>query len=286
MIAPQSTLVLHDVDTGVEEIAFESPDLIEAPNWSPCGQFLIVNGNGRIFRLDLNERSNLHPIDTGPHIKCNNDHGISPDGQRLVISDKVETGESCIYTLPIAGGTPKRITKATPSYWHGWSPDGHTLAYTARRDGLYQICTCPVAGGPETRLTFGPGHRDGPDYTADGAWIWFNSDHHGQTPDLWRMRPDGSDLEQMTDDTRVNWFPHPSPDGRHVLYLAYGEHMKFHPRGEDVELRLMPQDGGPARTVAAFHGGQGSINVPNWSPDGKRFAYMRYARTDKPLAIR
>ncbi|WP_253913274.1 hypothetical protein [Pseudoruegeria sp. HB172150] len=270
-------MVLHDIDSGEEVVAYETDDLIEAPNWSPCGTFLIVNGGGLMYRLDL-DGTELQRIDTRACTHCNNDHGISPDGTMLAISDNAAPGESCIYTLPITGGEPMRVTENVPSYWHGWSPDGARLAYTARRDGVFQIFTIPVEGGEETQLTEGPGHRDGPDYTPGGDWIWFNSDHHGGLPELWRMHSDGSALQRMTDDERVNWFPHPSPDGRHVLYLAYRSHVTGHPRSEDVELRVMPSEGGPPRTAAAFHGGQGSINVPCWAPDGKRFAYMRYSR--------
>ncbi len=276
-MTPHSFVVLHDVATGVEQVIHETPDLIEAPNWSPCGTFLVMNGAGRVFHFDL-ENKGIQRIDTGDLTALNNDHGISPDGTTLVVSQSPGRGTSCIYTLPITGGTPQRVTRQTPSYFHGWSPDGATLTYTARRDGLFQICTIPVTGGDETQLTHGPGHKDGPDYSADGQWIWFNSDHHGSTPDIWRIRTDGTDLQQMTADAPVNWFPHPSPDGHHVLYLAYPEDVQGHPRGQDVALKLMPQDGGRPRTVAEFHGGQGSINVPNWSPDGARFAYVRYAR--------
>ena len=271
-----SALVLHDIETGQEQVVHETEDLIEAPNWSPCGQFLIVNGDGLIWRLDLDAPDRLVPIDTGDIVACNNDHGISPDGSTLVISDSPARGTSCIYTLPITGGTPQRVTEHTPSYWHGWSPDGARLVYTARRDGVFNIFSIAATGGAETQLTFGEGHKDGPDYTPDGEWIWYNSDHHGGTPELWRMRTDGSDLQRMTDDDQVNWFPHPSPCGRHVLYLAYPGHVTGHPRDEAVELRLMPAQGGPARSLAAFNGGQGSINVPCWAPDGGRFAYMRY----------
>ncbi|MAQ82110.1 MAG: hypothetical protein CMH12_02630 [Maritimibacter sp.] len=278
MADAHSTVVLHDVATGEEEIAFETDALIEAPNWSPCGSFLIVNGDGHLFRLDLDGTRALQRIDTGDLRSLNNDHGISPDGTTLVVSESPARGTSVIYRLPVGGGTPERVTDLAPSYYHGWSPDGLTLTYTARRDGVFQIATCPLAGGAETVLTQGPGHRDGPDYTQDGKWIWFNSDHHGGLPELWRIRTDGSGLERMTDDGRVNWFPHPSPDGKLVLFLAYPPHVEGHPRGEDVELKLMPSNGGAPWTVAAFHGGQGSINVPNWAPDRARFAYVRYAK--------
>ncbi|SHH30855.1 WD40-like Beta Propeller Repeat [Cognatiyoonia sediminum] len=274
----KSELVIHKIADGSEQVIFETDDLIEAPNWSLDGSFLIVNGGGRIFRLDLDNPSQLHLIDTGGISHCNNDHGISPDGTTLVISDSPGRGTSCIYTLPIGGGEPTRVTPNTPSYWHGWSPDGTTLTYCAVRGGNFNIFTIPVEGGEETQLTFGAGHKDGPDYTPDGEWIWFNSDHHGVLPDLFRVRPNGSDLEQMTDDGSVNWFPHPSPDGATVLYLAYPPHVEGHPRGEDVALKLVSPTGGEGKTIAEFHGGQGSINVPCWAPDGTQFAYVRYSK--------
>jgi len=271
----RSSLEIHDLQTGENRVVFQSGRLIEAPNWSPDGRFLVVNGDGRLYRVSLVGEPELAEIGTGFARRCNNDHGISPDGRQLVISDATETGTSCIYTLPISGGEPRRITEQAPSYWHGWSPTGDDLAYCAERDGVFDIYTIAAEGGEETRLTDGAGHNDGPDYTPDGQWIWFNSSRLG-TMQLWRMMPDGSGLEQMTDDRNVNWFPHPSPDGKTVLYLAYQPGVEGHPRDRDVTLWLMDADGGDARTVLSLFGGQGTINVPCWSPDGRQFAFMRY----------
>jgi Tol biopolymer transport system component len=214
-------------------------------------------------------------VETGACTACNNDHGISPDGTMLVISNGSRMGQSQMYTLPIAGGTPKLVSDKSPSYWHGWSPDGQRLAYVANRAGTYQVFTIPVGGGAEQQLTRDFSHCDGPDYTPDGKWIWFNGERKGSVQ-LWRMRPDGSGVQQMTADERVNWFPHPSPDGQRVLYLAYENGTKGHPRDRDVELRLMPAEGGAPRTLLKMFGGQGSINVPCWAPDSSRFAFMRY----------
>jgi Tol biopolymer transport system component len=273
----RSTLEIHDLGTGESRTVFATDRLIEAPNWSPDGGFLIFNGDGRLHRLDLDGEEEPREIDTGFATHCNNDHGISPDGRSLVISDATETGRSCIYTLPVAGGAPRRVTAKTPSYWHGWSPDGRTLAYCAERGGAFDIYTVPAAGGEETRLTDGKGHSDGPDYTPDGRWIWFNSSRSGHMQ-LWRMRPDGADLERMTEDDRSNWFPHPSPDGASVLFLTYAPGVDGHPRDREVELRLMDPEGGGVRRLFPLFGGQGSINVPCWAPDGRRFAFVRYAR--------
>lgn len=269
-----SELAIYDLATGAVTSVLKTDRLIEAPNWTGDGA-LIVNGDGRLYRVELKGEAKLTEIDTGFAVKCNNDHGLSPDGRAVVISDQSEDGKSCIYVLPVGGGTPRKVTALKPSYWHGWSPDGRQLAYCAQRDGRFDIHVCALDGSGETRLTQGPGHSDGPDYTPDGRWIWFNSSRSGAMH-LWRMRTDGTDAQQMTHDERVNWFPHPSPDGAHVLYVAYETGVEGHPRDKNVELRLMPAEGGVPRTLLKLFGGQGTINVPCWAPDSKRFAFMRF----------
>lgn len=271
----KSELCIFDLASGEVSTLLETDLLIEAPNWTPDGGALIVNGGGRLFRVALDGKPDLTEIDTGFAVRLNNDHGISPDGKMLVISDSTEEGASGIYTLPVEGGTPNRITSDVPSYWHGWSPDGATLAYVGKRSAGFDIYTCPVDGGAETCLTAGFEHCDGPDYTPDGQWIWFNGQKNGRMQ-LWRMRPDDGGLEQMTDDERVNWFPHPSPDGESVLYLAYENGVEGHPRDHHVELRLMPASGGAPRRLLSLFGGQGTINVPCWAPGSDRFAFVRY----------
>jgi Tol biopolymer transport system component len=271
----KSSLEIHDIASGQNRVVHVSEAHIEAPNWSRDGGHLLFNGDGRLWRIPV---SGGEPelIDTGFATQQNNDHGLSPDGKTLAISDKSETGKSCIYVLPAGGGTPRRVTANVPSWWHGWSPDGARLTYPAVRDGRFGIYTIPVEGGAETMVTGGDGaHYDGPDYTADGEWIWFNSDRSG-VMQLWRVREDGSGLEQMTGDQNVNWFPHPSPDGQKVVYLAYEPGTEGHPAGKHVELRLIAPGGGEPRTVVRLFGGQGTINVPSWSPDGRAFAFMRY----------
>jgi len=271
----RSYLDIYDLTHGSARTLLELDRHIEAPNWAPQGDFLIVNGGGRLFRVPLNAPG-LEPIPCAGLDRLNNDHGISPDGKTLAVSNSPGRGTSLIYTLPLAGGTPTQITPHAPSWWHGWSPDGAQFVYTCRRDRQFGIATCPAGGGPERVLITSPHHYDGPDFSADGAWIWFNSDRSGAM-ELWRMRADGSDPEQMTKDARVNWFPHPSPDGAHVLYLAYAEGTEGHPPDREVELRLMTVATGKIRRLTTLWGGQGTLNVPCWAPDGTRFAYVRYA---------
>ncbi len=177
--------------------------------------------------------------------------------------------------MPISGGTPKRITRLGPSYWHGWSPDGKTLAYCAERNGNFDIYTIPADGGEETRLTTAKGLDDGPDYSPDGQFIYFNSERGG-TMQIWRMRPDGTGQEQITADEYNNWFPHPSPDGKWIVFLSYEKAVQGHPENQDVTLRLMPAQGGKSEVLAKLFGGQGTINVPSWSPDSRKLAFVSY----------
>jgi TolB protein len=271
----ESRLEVLTVATGEREVVHSARAHFEAPNWSRDGSFLLFNQDGRIFTLPLDDRR-PRLLDTGFATRCNNDHGLSPDGQRLAISDhSQEDGRSLIYVLPASGGTPHRVTPKGPSYWHGWSPDGKTLAYCAERGGEYDVYTIPVEGGEETRLTTAPGLDDGPDYAPDGR-IWFNSERTGAMR-IWRMDPDGRNQVQMTrDEEYADWFPHPSPDGKRVVFLSYDRSVAGHPPNKDVVLRLVPLEGGEPRVVARLFGGQGTINVPSWSPDGTRFAFVSY----------
>lgn len=158
-------------------------DHFEAPNWSPDGSYLLLNSNGRLYRLPL-ASGEPELVNTGSITNVNNDHGISADGRRYVIS------AGHIHILPASGGEPRQITQNAPSYYHGWSPDGETLAYTAQRNGSFDIYAISVAGGEERRLTAQPAFDDGPDYSPDGRWIYFNSDRSGSM-EIWRIAADG-----------------------------------------------------------------------------------------------
>ncbi len=269
----ESTLETVDIETGERRIVHRGRTHFEAPNWTRDGRTLIYNGAGRLWRIPV-EGGTPQAIETGA-LRLNNDHGISPDGTLLALSG-AESGQSQIFTVPITGGTPKQIVSARPSYWHGWSPDGKTLAYCAQRQGEYDIYTVPVGGGEEKRITTAPGLDDGPDYSPDGQWIYINSERSGLMR-IWRIRPDGSVQELVSDGPpTADWFAHPSPDGKHIVYLSFDQSVKGHPPNKDVQLRLMPIGGGASKKLVTLFGGQGTINVPSWSPDSKRFAFVSY----------
>lgn len=275
-----SVVEIFDVASGQRSTVFETDTHIEAPNWSRDGSWLLLNGGGRLLVLDLADPTVLRPVDTGFATSCNNDHGFSPDGTQIAISNQVD-GASIVFVLPVGGGEPRRITAVGPSYWHGWSPDGSTLAYVGARNGQFDIYAIDVAGDVDgtavgRQLTDHPLPDDGPDYSPDGSTIYFNSARTGVMK-IWAMQADGSRQRQLTDDEEfADWFPHPSPDGWSVVLLSYDATVAGHPGGQQVRLRMLDVATGTVRTLCELFGGQGTINVPSWAPDSSAFAFVSY----------
>jgi Tol biopolymer transport system component len=276
----KSMLEIFSIDSGERKVIYEEKAHFEAPNWSTDGNYLIFNQNGLLYKIKT-DGSSKEQLDTGTAVKCNNDHGISPDGTMLAISNNdpiagVESGTSRIYTLPIEGGVPKLVTLEYPSYWHGWSPDSDAVVYTARRNNNYDIYRISIHGGEEERLTDSPELDDGPEYSPDGTYIYYNSMQSGSM-EIWRMKVDGSEKEQLTNDSYSNWFAHPSPDGKYFVFISYIQDQgDRHPPLKDVALRLYDLNTKEIKSLCSFTGGQGTINVPSWSPDSKYFAFVSY----------
>ncbi|HYA49123.1 MAG TPA: hypothetical protein VEG35_05430 [Burkholderiales bacterium] len=274
-----SRLEVLDVASRDRLVLDESPRDRQAPNWTRDGRALIYNADGRLFRFDLAARTSA-AIDTGPVTLNNNDHVLSFNGRMLGLSSQFpnEAGVSIIYTVPVGGGRPVRVTSRGPSYLHGWSPDGRTLVYTGARNGNFDVYKISVRGGKETRLTRARGLDDGPEFTPDGRFIYFCSNRRDGMR-IWRMLANGKLQRQVTSDGFQDWFPHVSPDGRWIVFLSYDRDVDpgDHPFYKQVNLRLMPVTGGEARVIAYIFGGQGTINVPSWSPDGKKIAFFSYS---------
>jgi TolB protein len=271
-----SNVEIMEVATGRRRIVYRSAGSVQAPNWTRDGKALIWNQDGKLYRFDL-QTGQPTQINTGIRIRNNNDHVLSFDGKWLAISDQSDSAsrnQSVVYVVPTEGGTPRQVTPLFPSYLHGWSPDDKQLVYTGIRDTKIDIYRIPVEGGTETRLT-AVAMNDGPEYALDGR-IYFNSTRSGKMQ-IWRMNGDGSAPTQLTDDTFNNWFPHVSPDQRTIVYIAFPPDINptDHPWYKHVTLRSMPVGGGATPKVLAYlYGGQGTINVPSWSPDSRFVAFV------------
>ncbi|WP_288071593.1 biopolymer transporter TolR [Hydrotalea sp.] len=269
-----SNLETMEVSTGKRKIIYHSSKSIQAPNWMKDGKSLIYNGDGLLYHFNLITQLPT-VLNTGSIIYNNNDHVLSFDGKKIGISSYNEQGVSLIYTLPSTGGEPELITPTGPSYLHGWSPDGKWLTFTGQRNNEFDIYKIPAKGGKEIKLTNTPGLDDGPEYAPSGKYIYFNSVRTGRMQ-IWRMKPDGTEQVQLTNDIFNNWFPHVSPDGKWIVFISFEPDVNpsDHPFYKQVYLRLMPVNGGQPKVIAYVYGGQGTINTPSWSPDGKYIAFI------------
>jgi TolB protein len=287
----RSKLFIYDLRDGSSHLVYTADDIWEAPNWSPDGKYLISNSRGGIYKLPLKKDGTAETpqrlaIPAGA--QCNNDKAISPNGKMIAYSATVPPEKGSQVFLANADGTnSKLMTKDSPSYFHGWSPDSKTLAFVAQRNGSgqYDIYGTPVGGGAETRLTMNPHQDDGPDYSPDGKWIYINSDRSGKEA-VWRFPatgagPNDAKAEMVVNDGLEDWFPHIAPNGKKLVFIGYPAGTPTHnPRNVHIEIKLVAIENGKVaqsqKTLIQATGGQGTMNVNSWAPDSMRFAYVTY----------
>jgi len=286
----RSKITVYDVASHKTETVYSADQVIEAPNWSRNGKFLLVNTGGNLYRLPVGVSDpKLDKLDLGDGgYRCNNDHDFTRDGKRLAFSaSSPNSRQSQVWLAQADGSGAKLMTPLAPSYFHGWSPDGKWLAFVGQRDGKFTLFRVPAEGGEEQKLT-GKGYDDGPEYSPDGKFIYFNSNRGGGW-DIWRMPPDGAGpgdakAEKVTSDDWEDWFPHFSPDGKWMLIFSFPQGTPNHnDKMDGVALRLMPAPGKKLKaakpeTLLKFFGGQGTINVNSWSPDSRKFAFVVYEK--------
>jgi TolB protein len=274
-----SRMEIMDVFTGIRKVIYTAPGRFEAPNWIPDGDHLLFNARGALYTIPVTGGI-PQQLNTGSARQINNDHGISFDGKMLAISSSrqgLPGGGSTVYVLSLTGGEPQQVTEATPAYFHGWAPNGKQLVFVGKQGGsVYNIYKLTLKDRSIFPLTTdSTGHVDGCEYSPDGRYVYYNGNQSG-TMQLWRMKPDGSGKEQLTFDEWNNWFPHLSPDGKWIVFLSYPSEVDpaDHPSYKNVLIRLMPTQGGAPRVIANLYGGQGTMNVPCWSPDSHRIAFV------------
>jgi Tol biopolymer transport system component len=287
----RSKISIYDVESKSIQVVYTADKLWEAPNWSPDGKYLLTNSGGVLYRFTLDASGKAQPekLALDAAYECNNDHGITRDGKLLAFSaDYGSSQASRIFVASPDGAKPRLLTPNSPSYFHGWSPDGKWLAFVGERGKHFNIFRIPVDGGAEQRLTSSPVYDDGPDYSPDGKWIYINSDRSGGW-DIWRFPANGAGqsdgkAERVTRDELEDWFPHPSPDGQWLVFLSFPKGTPGHDVKTNVQLRMMPMPRSTSgvaeqsfiQVLTQFFGGQGTINVNSWSPDSKQFAFVSY----------
>jgi TolB protein len=288
----RSKISIYDLENKSIHVVYTADKLWEAPNWSPDGKYLLANSGGALYRFVLDATGKGQPeklvLDTS--YECNNDHGLTLDGKLLAFSARHGSSrDSEVYVASSDGASPRLVTTNSPSYFHGWSPDGKWLAFVGKRGEHFNIFRIPVSGGNEEQLTSSPVNDDGPDYSPDGKWVYINSNRNGW--DIWRFPADGagpsdSKAERITSDELEDWFPHPSPDGKWLVFLSLPKGTPGHDVKTNVQLRMMPMpqsaphvataDARSIQSLAQIFGGQGTINVNSWSPDSRKFAFVSY----------
>lgn len=263
------------------ELLFETDQtLYEAPNWTLDGRRLVINGDGALWTLSVDDpAAGPQTIDFEGLPDLNNDHVLAPDGEHVYMS----AGDRHIYRGALSGGPVERVSPDDGNwhFLHGVSPDGTRLAYVEISDfdrpGRLAIIE---PGRPASILDTGNGHLDGPEWSPDGQWIYFNTQTFTDEPghaQLARISDSGDTMERLVSSDTVDWFPHLSRDGRFASYIAFPAGTVGHPADKEVEIVVVSTDdwSTPLQRYRLF-GGQGTINVNSWAPDSSRFAFVGY----------
>jgi hypothetical protein len=283
-------------------VLYVTPGSIEGPLWLPDNTGVVFSRAGRLYKLPIKlpVRARLPdgkqgpaptlgaapladgepvPIETGRINAITRVHGLSPDGTHVIFVDRSQGAPPAgqqrpppnTYLVPLAGGTPRLLTPNTGA-GSSLSSDGKTFAFDT--DTVPDIFTIPVDGSaPAKRLTRGQGKNYGPQFSRNGEFILFCSDRSG-CMQIWRMKPDGSEPAQLTNDENNHWFPRLSPNDNYAAFITYPKGVAGDPPNSPVEIRRLNLASGANDQMARLIGGPAS--APTFSPTGSQLTFVSY----------
>ena len=270
-----------------------------------CDQIFIMNVDG----------SDVHLVSTGKgKTTCGY---FYPDGEHVLYSSTHLASAECpprpdyskgyvwgvyssfqIFYATERGQILKQLTRgpgynaeATLSY------DGKRIVFTSVRDGDLDIYTMGPDGSAVKRLTHEMGYDGGPFFSPDGQWIVYRA-HHPIRPDgiaryktllaeglveplrmdLFVMRADGSERNQITHLEGASFAPSFFPDSRRIIFASNYEN----PDTSQFELYAIDRDGGHLERITQVGGFQA---FPMFSPDGKRLVFASNRNAKQPHEI-
>ncbi|MCW3105513.1 MAG: Protein TolB [Segetibacter sp.] len=208
---------------------------------------------------------------------------LSHDGKKIVFQSN-RTGDWEIFSMTVDGKNLKQLTNsAGPDLIPVWSPDDSKIVFASERDNDSEIYIMNSDGSNQKRLTTTPGDDSHPHWFPDGSRIIFNSaqtspdlkiDWSKQYHEIFSIKPDGTDVKQITHFKTVCTYPSVSPDGSKIAFRkvipAPGLQWDLSPSNNNSEVFVMDMNGENILNLsnnAAFDG------WPWWSADGKRVVF-------------
>lgn len=248
----------------------------EAPKWDVAGAH--AQAKAKTVRFTTDEGTWL-------------DLDVSPDGRTIVFS---MLGD--LYTLPIAGGQARRLTRGP-----GWdiqprfSPDGTEIAFTSDRGGANNLWRMKADGSGAFQVSKEDFRLlNNPAWTPDGQFLvgrkHFTSQRSLGAGELWMYHRDGGAGLQLTkrkNDQQDLGEPALSPDGRYVYYSedvspggAFEYNRNVH--GVIYAIKRLDRETGETQTIVA---GPGGAVRPQPSPDGRFLAFVKRVRDKSVLHL-
>ena len=264
-----------------------------------------VNGRFIIAQVSASGGETVPVATPFPNVEPLN---ISPDKSELLVG--TFTGaelEQQLWTLPVLGGSPRRVSdllgwdgtwlpngnfliarenellEVSPAgtrhfatlpdfaYWFRWSPDGQALRFTVTEmKSTHSVWELPLTGGNPHRVLpeFAPEHNDGT-WTADGKYYVFQVIRQNRV-DLWAIR-EKADLFHKADQRPVQLTAGPMS---FEAPQPNADGKRIYAVGSQLRAELVRYDSKSTQFLPYLGGA--SVTDLSFSPDGKWVAYVTY----------